>query len=609
MSAEMKRASREGAESFRLIDEALGIHVSRPLTRILTQEFPALASTLQSLLGVGVAGALGVALFEGVEKGIEKIEQAQKAEEELAAASRKVGETFDDAMQSYEKADKLRSLSGLDKTLFQIDYSAVDEGRKKIDDLAAAMEKETAAAVEAHKWTTELFASVGDAAHQGFSTQSTLGVEQIGKQLTDFKQRFDELSKLDALHQTNESAKFVNETLAAATSKLQTMQAAKPLSFLDNVLPTAVGPKGFSEAEIAAQKEWIDRLTQISELSKAIGDDQHARENEAAKADYAERQLKAQEAIAALQKDIGAGLGKFFPQTDPFQKLMTEVTGFREQAANDFRAIQESTTNALDLKMAQQHLEEYSHRLDEVVAKARLDADIANAQAALAKIPIAGAPLPAGMAQTPNIPLPTLQLAPQLADLAELKKVQTDANEAWAEAGKILASIETPEQKYEAGLRTLQTLEEQGRITTEQFAAAHQKLQEELAESTNKLELLLRKTGDAGAGFQAFIMQIERSGNQQGAFTFDILNKGLQGFEDQTAQALTGGKTSWSKYFEEIDQMALEFVLNKGIASLLQSSGIGNLFGPPQPGQTGGTSNGTSLGGGAPLSPLDIGER
>ncbi len=51
MSAEMKRTSREGAESFRLIDEALGIHVSRPLTRILTQEFPGFAAGLQTIHG------------------------------------------------------------------------------------------------------------------------------------------------------------------------------------------------------------------------------------------------------------------------------------------------------------------------------------------------------------------------------------------------------------------------------------------------------------------------------------------------------------------------------------------------------------------------------
>src|ERR1700758_590959 len=63
-SSEMKRAAREGAESWRLIDEALGIHVSRPLTKIVTQEFPGFAKALQSLLGVGIIGALGVVAVE-----------------------------------------------------------------------------------------------------------------------------------------------------------------------------------------------------------------------------------------------------------------------------------------------------------------------------------------------------------------------------------------------------------------------------------------------------------------------------------------------------------------------------------------------------------------
>src|ERR1700733_2739718 len=67
MSAEMKRTSREGAESFRLIDEALGIHVSRPLTRLLTSEFPAFAKALQSVLGGAAVGALATIGFEAWE--------------------------------------------------------------------------------------------------------------------------------------------------------------------------------------------------------------------------------------------------------------------------------------------------------------------------------------------------------------------------------------------------------------------------------------------------------------------------------------------------------------------------------------------------------------
>ena len=227
MSAEMKRASREGAESFRLIDEALDIHVSRPLIRILTQEFPALASMMQSLLGAGVVGALGVAIFEGFDKAARAIEHAQHAEEALEAATRKVGVTFADAMQSYDKAEKLRGLSGLDKTLFEIDYSSVEDGRKKIDELAKAMDEEAKAAADARKWTTELLAAIGNAAHLVLNTQSTLGIEAIGKQFTEFQRRFDELSKLDALNGTKESAKYVADQIDAAEKSLTMMTAMK----------------------------------------------------------------------------------------------------------------------------------------------------------------------------------------------------------------------------------------------------------------------------------------------------------------------------------------------------------------------------------------------
>src|SRR5579872_3097269 len=78
MSAEMKRSSREGAESWRLIDEALGIHISQPITRIVTQEFPVYAKAMQSVLGVSVVGALDVAGVELYKKNSEKIDKAEK---------------------------------------------------------------------------------------------------------------------------------------------------------------------------------------------------------------------------------------------------------------------------------------------------------------------------------------------------------------------------------------------------------------------------------------------------------------------------------------------------------------------------------------------------
>src|SRR6202451_1870082 len=88
MSAEMKRTSREGAESFRLIDESLGIHVSRPLTRLLTSEFPAFAKGLQSILGVGAVGALAAVGIEFGEHIAGQIDKAKKAQQDWDEAIR-----------------------------------------------------------------------------------------------------------------------------------------------------------------------------------------------------------------------------------------------------------------------------------------------------------------------------------------------------------------------------------------------------------------------------------------------------------------------------------------------------------------------------------------
>jgi lambda family phage tail tape measure protein len=108
MSAEMKRSSREGAESFRLIDEALGVHVSRPLTRILTQEFPGFAKGLQSILGISIAGATGLVAFEGIARLLEqgkKLLEVTGALESWKQMLGLVGETAEEVAKEMTAAD------------------------------------------------------------------------------------------------------------------------------------------------------------------------------------------------------------------------------------------------------------------------------------------------------------------------------------------------------------------------------------------------------------------------------------------------------------------------------------------------------------------------
>jgi hypothetical protein len=556
MSAEMKRASREGAESFRLIDEALGIHVSRPLTRLLTQEFPGFAQGLQSLLGVGVIGALGAAGLEFFDKIAKSIEKAEKAQEEFAAATQKTDTVFNDAMASYEKADKLRSLSGLNLQLFKIDSSSIEEARKHIDDLAGAIENEAKAAADAKSPWTESLASLGEGLHVATSMSSTLGTESINSQLGKFKQQYDDLARIDALQGTHQGAAAIDVALSQAKASLTTMQGMKLSAFdqIKDVVGKLAGQPivsiGFSQKEIDAQAAYIAGLEKIRQLQSAATVDTSGKENEARAADAMERQ---KEAIRELQGDLKGYNDAANQAWENWMKINAEI----EKAAGvDFSTKTSTGPGTL------------------------------GRSGSLALLTQAAPP--------PG--------APGLADAQELQKITDDQNASWLKAGEVVAGLETPLQKYTAQLAILKELEDQGRISTGQFAQAQQTLQEQLARSDQQLEKLLREGGAVG-GFQAFLMQLQGQGTKgsAGQFTFDLLNKGLQGFEDETVKALTGAKTNWTSFFQSLDQMALKFALNSVIQQLLKSlGGQGGIFGSLFGGAGGGAgSAATSMGSGA----------
>jgi hypothetical protein len=527
MSAEMKRASREGAESFRLIDEALGIHVSRPLTRLLTQEFPGFAKGLQSLLGAGVVGALGVAGFEFFDKIAKSIDQAEKAEQEFAAATQKTNEVFADAMASYEKADKLRSLSGLNLELFKIDSSSIEEERKRIDGLADALEKEAKAAVDAKSPWTEFLAGLSEEMHGLGSLNSTLGAESINAKLGEFQKKYDDLSRTDALKGTHQAADSVNTALSQAKTTLSTMQGMK-LNGLDQTIneigkwvkPGIDRGAGYSQKEIDAQAAYIEGLEKIQRLQSAADSDQAKKDAAARAADAMERQ---KEAIRELQGDLKSYNDEANKTWENWMKINAEL----EKAAGvDFST------------------------------KTSTGAGTLGGRAGALPLLTQAAPPPG---------------APGLADAEELQKVTDDQNESWKKAGEIVAGLETPLEKYNAQLAILKELEDQGRVSTAQFAQAQQNLQEELAKSEQAVEKLL-KSGGAAGGLQAFLMQLAGQGTKgaDGQAVFDMLNRGLQGFEDETAKALTGAKTNWSSFFESLNQMGLKFVMNKVTAQLFQ---------------------------------------
>lgn len=562
MSSEMKRASREGAESWRLIDEALGIHVSRPLTRIVTQEFPGFAKAMQSLLGAGVVGALGVAAFEGIDRLMQKIDQAKKAQEEWSASTVATQKLMADGTQHYAEAiemvnAKIAAAAGHPEQLHALEQMRelgknVDDTRKLVDQLAQAFEREGKAAEVAMKWYNAILVQADNAPEnivRGINALDPFGgkgssalkffdqgdqVKQLNAVFSSMKDNLDETFRTDALKGTHDSLRLIDNDLQMANAELQRMQ--------QNGNKTGTALADSMVTFLTQTKAWTEQLQQLNEAQRKLQQQNDA--NEAAK--KAAEQQKA--AIADLQGDL--------------KRWNDEANrGWQEwMKIND--AIDAATAKLSESVLAEQ-ASQAAH------ARKAFFPDIGQV-----------APPPG---------------APMLADQAELQKVSDDQNASWQKAGEILAQIETPIEKYTAGLQMLKILQDEGRLSADQFALAQQKLAEALQASEDRMQKLLRQGGAAG-GAQAFAMQWagDTSKGSTGQFTFDLLNKGLQGFEDEAVKAATGAKTSFRQFFESLDQMALKFLLNKELAGLFKmfsdssfgkSMGLGNLFSAANPAQ------------------------
>jgi hypothetical protein len=561
ISAEMKRTSREGAESLRLIDEALDIHMSRPLTRIITQEFPAFASAMQSVLGAGVVGALAVIGVEAFDKASKSIEKAQKAQEDFAASTRKAKSTFDEIMASFEKSETIRSLSGLDKKIFEIDSSMAEETRHKLDELTKALEENAKAAAAAGGWWTKFKAAVGDAASGISSSANSINAEKIDAQLSGFKDKLDALGRIDGLNQTHYAASAISSELDVARRKLQQLQADEGKT----VTMPAVGPGAVpqtrvlvSPEEVAAQQRYIEGLEKLQQIKSAGDVGQTGAENDARQAAAIEQ---AREEVKELQGDL---------------KRWNEAA---DEGWKSWMRTNEQLEKALGKMRDMGTLAEISQHAKQV--KALNFPDIGTV-----------APPPG---------------APQLKDQAELAKVTNDQNESWKKAGEILESIETPQQKYQTGLAIIRELQEQGRLSTEQFVLAEQKLQEQLVQSGNhieqmqkQLEKLLSHSDSARDGVRAFFLQLQIDSAENGKFAFDLLKQGLKGFEDSLTQAVFTGKAKWEDMFRSLGETAFKFLLNKEISGFFQmisgtgvgkSLGLGNLI----PGGAGGAAGTAQL--------------
>ena len=646
MSAQMKRNAREGAEAFRSIDEMIGIHINRPMTRLLVETFPQFGKALSDIIGGVAFGAVafaGYEVFERISKGFEQGAQAQK---EFRADVAKTVEVWSDAMQSFEKAEKLRSLSGLGKKLFEVDFSSIEEARKQIDELAASYQKMLKDEAAQSGWKASLY----ELGHRLTTAPTELRAEDLAKQFEPLGRTFDTLSKLDALKGTHDSAKFITDELAKANKSLTEMSAQRMTGteeFITNHLPglakmvaPETGKLGVSDAEIAKETQFRDLLLQISTLLQAAaknaqGSEDVARQTEAF-ADL-QRRIELQD---AYNKEVLRLSGPEYEQAH-LQLLQSETAELQKhltllpEQAEEVKRLQaemqkvritivgQEQIEALgivqdELKAVNTHADEFWKKWDQVnnalentavvgaafrtafgdfplsamdeadEAAKRLDMSLTDSSARLKEF--------TRINGTIGGVLPPV-VSPQPSDITALQRLHTTAlgapvgvseeqNELWQKAQQTIDSIETPLQKYNAGMEMLDELSQAGYLDTEQFAAAQTKLKEALAESSNKMEELLRKTGDYSAGVQAFFMQLEKEGQGNAAFTFQFMTEALHGFNDEVAKGITTGKANWKEYFRSLDEMAIKFFLTKsenaafqGIADTGIGKSIGGLLG------------------------------
>ncbi|HSY92344.1 MAG TPA: hypothetical protein VK812_13285 [Candidatus Binatus sp.] len=628
MSAEMSRqwreTQREGTESFRLIDEAIGVHLSRPLTRLLTSEFPAFAAGLQAVLGASVVGALAAVGIEAFEKVARSIEKAQKAQEEWKAAIVKTESTIESVADSY--ARKIAEANGIDPMLKRA-MAGADEAKSAFDKVAAAIDEENKKALEAQGTWTQFKASIGDAWHEIFTSDTGLNTEKLQGQLGTLKTEIQDAFRLDALHGSHEAMKVFQRDLEMSTQKLrelkdeQAKQSAAPppdpTLWKRGPSSTAEPAQKVTPEQIAAVEQWVTLLDHAKDIEQEREKLERADAGAAARAQALRDEEVAQGKISALYKEMGSSLAKLQPETDPIKKLDAEIAAFRSTAEANFRAIGQSAASALATSAALAGLDSYEKKLD--LVKAKLEADIYAKQALdLLSQPLAGAKqkstaLPFQLSTAPA--LPTLGAGGSAG-----AKLDTFAKDQAAQLKLAAAAYEaamTAQDRYKLGVQELDLLLKEHLIDETARAAGMAQLSQQLvkaADSAHKLQeemqKLLERSDSAAAGMQAFGMQLQINAAENGKFTYDLLTASTKGAEEDATKTLfdildeqRGGhlklihdlEAMWSGYFKNLASMGMKNAMDQALAPLGKAI-------------SGGTSAGQKAGdGGSEAKPTGLG--
>jgi hypothetical protein len=377
MARQWKKTGRDGQEGMRLIDEALGIHVARPVARIVSETFPALGKAMSGLLPGVAFTALGIAIFEFAEGIGKKMDEAKKKQDEYTDAVLKTKSVMADAAGESQKTfyglkAKQAGLEG--DTAGEAKYKALatnaeaaEKMAKFTDALVAAERRE----LEASLALMPVWSALGRVWHEIWSSDETLGVEKVGDEIKDFQRKFAELSTEDALKGTTTAAKYLNDQIDESKNKIDDMirKQAEAQAAAANYVPMggeselltekAAGP---SDKEVDAEKARQKQLQAIRHQA-----DLDAREAQA-KSDTAKMEAGMRHAeqlrteIEAVQRLASASLA-----LASSEELAAQATGKGSAASIQATAAAEAQKKIQDF-MAEADTKYFSNTRNKIAA-------------------------------------------------------------------------------------------------------------------------------------------------------------------------------------------------------------------------------------------------
>lgn len=330
MSSEMQRSVREGQEAFRVFDEVIGVHLDRPLTRLIVERFPELANAFKGMLGGLAFTAVGFAVFEAISTGIERInraiDDARKKEEALIAATQKVTTTFNEqsisAANSLDQINqRLAELSGdkggaLAARLRIISRSDAEQAVRSIDSISEAFTQQAKAAIEAASAVTKL----EKALDYLFTSSLDQGTRKVVETGTELKNTFDTIVLSDPTKGLAKGVSYLNEELQKQKA-IQAEMHKNQLSGLDEFLAKASFMDKYVSEHGAVTKETViqqDSLVKSLEKQLTIA-------NEMLRVDKGRKDVAAAE--SAAQPDPGEKiLAKLRAETDAQVALAAATT-------------------------------------------------------------------------------------------------------------------------------------------------------------------------------------------------------------------------------------------------------------------------------------------